>query len=101
MKSAVINVVHSATTYPKVYCGDLFFLSNGRRTLLLPTVASEYAACFFRLCRKNIMYLVFEYTFKYRVRMAHMSLHYLYNQKIIFLHMDVKERTCLLLYKER
>jgi len=25
--------------------------------------------------------------------MAQMSLHYLYNQKIIFLHMDVKERT--------
>ena len=25
--------------------------------------------------------------------MAHMSLHYLYNQKIISLHMDVKERT--------
>ena len=41
----------------------------------------------------KILYLVFEYTFKYRVRMAQMSLHYLYNQKIIFLHMDVKERT--------
>jgi len=39
------------------------------------------------------MYLVFEYTFKYRVRMAQMSLHYLYNQKIVSLHMDVKERT--------
>jgi len=46
-----------------------------------------------QLCRKNIMYLVFEYTFKYRVRMAQMSLHYLYNQKIVSLHMDVKERT--------
>jgi hypothetical protein len=32
--------------------------------------------------------------------MAHMSLHYLYNQKIIFLHMDVKERTTLPLWKE-
>lgn len=39
------------------------------------------------------MYLVFEYTFKYRVKMAHMSLSLLYNQKIISLHMDVKERT--------
>jgi hypothetical protein len=37
------------------------------------------------------MYLVFEYTFKYRVRMAHMSL-LICNQKIISLHMDVKER---------
>jgi hypothetical protein len=41
----------------------------------------------------NLCILVFEYTFKYRVRMAQMSLHYLYNQKIVSLHMDVKERT--------
>jgi hypothetical protein len=53
------------------------------------------------------MYLVFEYTFKHCVRMAHLSLHFIQSE-IISLHMDVKERTrvhlceiCILLTKLR